>query len=48
MLNGPYEVKNKNAGTNSKAMSWALRFVVTQGEYESQQVPILHAGYLTK
>ena len=29
-------------------MSWALRFVVTQGEYESQRVPILHIGYLTK
>ena len=27
-------------------MSWALRFVVTRGEYESQQVPILHVGYL--
>ena len=28
-------------------MSWALHFVVTQGEYETQQVPILHVGYLT-
>ena len=40
------DVGNKNTGTNSKAMSRALRLVVTQSKCERLEIPNILQSYL--